>query len=69
MTLLLSAVDVAIARASERGTLRVAESVNRFGDPYYAVEDDHGVIAVCLTRAEVDAVLSGRSRTAEKLTA
>lgn len=54
--LLVSSVDVAISLAKQAGTLRITEAINRFGDTYFAVEDDHGVITTCFTQAEVEAV-------------
>ena len=53
--LLLSSSDVSIRLAAEAGTLRITEAVNRFGDTFFAVEDDHGIIEACLTRAEAEA--------------
>jgi hypothetical protein len=53
--LLLSATDVAIARAAERGTLSLVERPSRFGDTYIAIADDHGLIEVALTLAEAKA--------------
>jgi len=49
--LLLSATDVSIARAAKSGTLKVAEALGRFG-PYWAIEDEHGVIEVALSAEE-----------------
>lgn len=54
-TRLLSATDVAIAVALEAGTLRVVERIGRFGDSFFAIEDDRGLIEVHLTRDELDA--------------
>ena len=51
--LLLSSSDVSIRLAA--GTLRITEAVNRFGDTFFAVEDDHGIIEACLTRSEAEA--------------
>jgi hypothetical protein len=51
--LLLSATDVAIAAAREKGTLRVEECWSeRLGEPYWAICDDHSLIEVALTEAE-----------------
>ena len=50
---LLSATCLAIAAADRRGTLRLVERVGRLG-AYIALEDDHGIIEVALTRGEAD---------------
>ncbi|MGE3741954.1 MAG: hypothetical protein AB7I59_20885 [Geminicoccaceae bacterium] len=50
---LLSATCLAIAAADRSGTLRLVERVGRLG-PCIALEDDHGVIEVTLTRGEAD---------------
>ncbi len=42
--LLVSSVDVAISLAKQAGTLRITEAVNRFGDTYFYVKDDRGII-------------------------
>ena len=49
----LSATDLAIRLARENGTLRITESEGRFGT-YWAIEDDHGLIEVAMTKAEAD---------------
>ncbi len=49
--LLASATDLAINIAAKSGTLKVTEAVGRFG-PYWAIEDDHGVIEVALSAEE-----------------
>jgi hypothetical protein len=48
---LLSATDVAIAKAIKAGTLRSLRRTGRFGE-FWAIEDDHGVIEVHNTDAE-----------------
>lgn len=50
---LLSATDVAIARAIERNTLRLVERSYRFG-PFIAIEDAHGIIEVADDMAEAN---------------
>ena len=55
---LISATDVAIAQAIKAGTLTVVERPSRFGDTYFAIADEHGLIEVRLTRADVDARLA-----------
>jgi hypothetical protein len=52
--LVVSATDVAVATASKDGTLRFTDGVNRFGDPYVALEDEGGLIEVFRTRAEAE---------------
>ena len=37
----------------------VEESIDRFGNAYFAVGDDHGVIEICATRAEADILVGG----------
>jgi hypothetical protein len=41
-----SATDYAILVAARAGTLRVTDQVSRFGSPFAAIQDDHGVIEV-----------------------
>lgn len=50
---LLSATDLAIAKAIKAGTLSITERDGRFG-PYWSIEDAHGVIEVALSREEAD---------------
>ncbi len=50
--LALSVTDVAIRIARESGTLNVREAEGRFGK-YWAIEDDHGLIEVAMSEAEV----------------
>ena len=52
-TLLLSATNVAIRIAKERGTLKVEKATGRFGD-YWAISDDHGLIEVAMSEAEAE---------------
>ena len=57
----LSATDVAIRIAKERGSLQIHARFNKrlaeqFGEefgPYWAIEDDHGLIEVALNPKEV----------------
>ncbi len=51
--ILLSATCLAIRVAREKGTLRVTEETGRFG-AYWAIQDEHGLIEVALTKAEAD---------------
>ena len=54
--LLLSATDIAIARAAALNTLRLVEASNvRLRVPFVSIEDDHGVIEVHSTLAEAAA--------------
>lgn len=55
---LLSATCLAIAIADQAGTLRIIERDSRFGGVFYAIEDEVGLIEVCLDRAEVNARLA-----------
>jgi len=57
--LLLNTNDVAISIAANLGTLVVEESIDRFGNTYFAVGDDHGVIEICATRADADLLVGG----------
>jgi hypothetical protein len=52
--LLASATDFAITLSSRNGTLRVVERTSRFGDAFWSVEDDRGVIEVHATLAEAE---------------
>jgi hypothetical protein len=54
---LLSATCLAIAAADRNGTLRLVARVGRLG-PYVALEDEHGLIEVALSRSEADARLA-----------
>ena len=49
----LSATCLAIALASENGTLAVTEQEGRFG-PFWAISDDHGLIEVALSADEAE---------------
>lgn len=49
--LTLSATDLAIRIAAQAGTLRIEECEGRFG-PYWAIEDETGLIEVALSAAE-----------------
>jgi hypothetical protein len=53
----LSATCLAIALADKAGTLRIVEREGRFG-PFFAIEDEAGLIEVALDRAEADARLA-----------
>ena len=55
----LSSTDLAIRLAVESGTIHITENINRFGDPFFAVEDNIGLIEVHLTRAEAEARVRG----------
>ena len=55
MTLSLSATCLAIALADERGTLRLIEREDRFGDTFIAIADDHGTIEVAEDMASAEA--------------
>ena len=61
----ISATDVAIAMAHERGTLLIERRVGRFGE-YFAVSDEHGLIEVHNTDTELEerigSVLERRGR-------
>ena len=57
--LCLSATDLAIRLAKESGTLTVIERVNRFGDAFWAIEDDHGTITVALSEDESRQIVAG----------
>ncbi len=46
MTLSLSATCLAIALADERGTLSFFERIDRWGDEYIAITDEHGTIEI-----------------------
>ena len=49
----LSATCVAIGNAIANNTLRVVENYNeRLGCPYWSIEDDRGLIEVCLSAKE-----------------
>lgn len=54
---LASANTVAMAIAVANGTLTVSEHVSRFGEPYWAVCDEHGLIEVFLNKEELDNVV------------
>jgi hypothetical protein len=66
--LLLSSVDIAIARAKQNGTLRLVPCHNeRLDMDFVAVEDDHGVITVASDRAEAERMVAGDFAPAEFL--
>ena len=46
MALSLSATCLAIALADERGTLSFFERLDRWGEEYVAITDEHGTIEV-----------------------
>ncbi len=52
--LLFSATDLAISLASRNGTLRVTEDVNRFGDAFWAISDEAGLIEVAMSVDETE---------------
>ncbi len=53
MVTLLSSVSVAISMAREAGTLRISREFNaRLGTEFWALSDDHGLIAVALSETE-----------------
>ena len=52
---LLSATDVAIARAIEAGTLALLERPSRVGGTAVYIVDEEGLIEVALDRAEAEA--------------
>ena len=53
--LLLSATDLAITAAIERGTLTISEEVSeRLGNTFFAISDEHGLIEVHLERADAE---------------
>lgn len=50
---LLDAVSVALSMARARGTLKVSREFNaRLGTEFWALSDDHGLIAVALSESE-----------------
>jgi hypothetical protein len=59
---LLSATCLTIATADQNGTLRLVERAGRLG-PCVAIEDEHGVIEVALSRGEADHRLADIRRT------
>ena len=52
--LALSSTDVAIRRALELDTLKIERSVNRFGEKYFAICDDHGLIEIASNERELE---------------
>lgn len=53
--LLLSATDLAIAKALKASTLRTVERPSRFaGETFVAIEDEVGLIEVATTMAEAE---------------
>jgi hypothetical protein len=58
----LSATCIAIRIAYATGTLRVIERQGRFGQQYFAIEDERGLIEVHLSREEVDARIAEFTR-------
>lgn len=51
----LAVQDVAIAEAMRNETLSIVERFSdRFGEPYWLISDNHGVIEICLSQEEVD---------------
>ena len=50
--LLLSSTDVALSVARKNGTLRIEPFTTRFGETWFSVNDDHGMIEVFSTRTE-----------------
>lgn len=50
--LALSSTDVAIRCAKESGTLRVTEETDRFGETFWAIADDVGLIEVASSERE-----------------
>jgi len=67
MTRFASATDLAITNALRDGTLVVTEMPSRFGDTYFALSDDHGLIEVQPTRAEADARLAACAKITAKI--
>lgn len=55
---LVSATDVAIAFAIRANRLVIREQVGRFGDVFWAVSDDAGLIEVHTTQASLQARLA-----------
>lgn len=55
---LVSATDVAIALAIRADRLVIREQVGRFGDVFWAVSDDVGLIEVHSTQASLQARLA-----------
>jgi hypothetical protein len=51
----LSATDLAIAAADDRGTLSFFERFSRFGDLYVAITDEQGTIEVADSIADAKA--------------
>ncbi len=43
---MLSSTDLAIALAAKNGTLRITEHASRFGEPFWALSDERGLIEV-----------------------
>jgi len=50
-----------------RESARVTEGTNRFGETYYAIEDEAGLVSVHLTREEAENALRGEREMAEPL--
>ena len=67
MAYTLSSTCVAIADAILSDNLRVVECASKyFDEPYWSIEDQHGVIEVALSASEADARISAiRERVAQ----
>lgn len=53
----LSATDLAIAAADDRGTLSFFETIGRFGDEHVRITDEHGTIEIEVSIAHAKARL------------
>lgn len=54
----VSANTVAMAMAVANNTLAVSEHISRFGEPYWAVSDEHGLIEIFLSKQELESVIT-----------
>ena len=54
----LSATDLAIALADDRGTLSFFETIGRFGDEHVRITDEHGTIEIADSIADAKARLA-----------
>lgn len=57
-TFFIDATAVAAARAMREGTLVRSEEVNRFGETYIALEDEHGLLTTFPTMKELQRYLA-----------
>ena len=52
--ILLSSTDLAISIAKETGTLRIDRRVGRYGETYWAISDDRGLIEIASSEEELE---------------